>query len=80
MLINSVGIWFPFVLNFCHWPLQRLAKAWLRGSNFVASPSLTVAVSLSCSVALVIVELSVNMTFSRFMLLDSGAPPRLLVG
>ena len=80
MLTSSVGIWFLRTSNSSQWPSQRLARAWLRGSNFNVLPFLIVDMSLSCPVASVIVDLSVSITFSRSMLLDSGAPSRSLVG
>ena len=76
----SVGIWFPRALNSVHWPSLRLASAWLSGNNFVLPSSVIVAVNLSCFIALAIVDLPVSITFSRSMLLDSGASSRLLVG
>ena len=80
MLISSVGIWFFRTSNSFQWPSQRLARAWLRGNNFGVPPLLIVDMSLSCLVASVIVALSVSVTFSRSMLLDSGALSRLLAG
>ena len=68
------------MLNSSHWPPLMVARAWLRGSNFVVSPLLIVAESFSCSVALVIADLSVSITFSRSMLLDSGALSGSLFG
>ena len=61
-----------------HWPSLKLARAWLRGNNVVLSPSLIVAVILSCFIASVTIDLSVSMTSSRSMLRDSGALSRLL--
>ena len=78
--MNVVGIWFPWVVNSFHWPSLRLARAWLSGNISVFPLLVTVAVDLSCFVALVIVSLSANMTSSRFRLLDSGASSRLLFG
>ena len=72
-LISSVGIRLSRLLKSFHLPLLRLARAWLRGNNVVVSPSLITAVSLSCFVALVIVDVLVSMMFSRSSLCDSGA-------
>ena len=72
-LISSVGIRLSCILKSFHLPLLRLARAWLRGNNVVVSPSLIAAVSLSCFVALVIVDVLVSMMFSRSSLCDSGA-------
>ena len=57
--------------------MLKLARAWFHGNNVVVSPSLIVAVSLSCFVASVIVDLFVSMMFSRSLLRDSGALSRL---
>ena len=75
--ISSVGIWLFHILNSSHLPPLRLASAWLRGNSVVVSPLLTVAVSLSCLVALVTVDLCVSTMFSRSLLRDSGALSRL---
>ena len=72
-LISSVGIRLSRILKSVHLPLLRLARAWLSGNNVVVSPSLIAAVSLSCFVALVIVDVLVSMMFSRSSLCDSGA-------
>ena len=77
--MSSVGIRFSRVLYGFHWFSLRLANARWRDSNFVSSSLLTVAASLSCFVALVIVELSVNMKFPRSVL-DSGALSRFSFG
>ena len=78
--MNVVAIRFPCVLNSFHWPSLRLARAWLSGNIFVFPLLVTVAVDSSCFMASVIVGLSANMTFSRSILLDSGASSRLLFG
>ena len=79
--MNVVGIWFPWVVNSFHRPSLSVARDWLSDSSSVFPFSLvTVAVVLSCSVALVIVFPSANMTFSRSRLLNSGASSSLLFG
>ena len=65
------------ILKSSHLPPLRLASAWLRGNSVVVSPLLTVAVNLSCLVALVTVDPCVSTMFSRSLLRDSGALSRL---
>ena len=78
--MSVVGVLFPWVLNSFHWLLLRLARASLNGSTSVVSPVVAVVVDLICIMVSLIIGIPENMTFSRFILLHSGASSRLLFG
>ena len=69
---------FPWVLISFHWFLLRLARTRLNRNDFVFPPLVTVVVGMICFMVSVIIDLPASTMFSRFVLLRSGAPSRLL--